>query len=429
MAGASYRDESFEELELRGLNFPEDQESAYYIDQAENLDTDRNAAGDNGSRFYGQSYFGRLAYNFANKYYVYGTYRADGSNKYQEKWGYFPTIGVGWVLSEESFFNVSAIDYLKVRASWGELGNDKIQASDGASTSSIINTSLGDILYSGSTTSNTFSALRWEVVEETNVGMTAHFFNSRLTLEADYYTRDTKNAAIRVNIPSIGGTVLRNVGVIRNSGIELGLNWSNSTSNGFAYNVGFNIATLKNEVIDLFGQPHIDGGTAEFRQRSIVGEPLLAFFGREVEGVYQNQAEIEADPVAIANGLEPGDLKYKDQNGDGLVDDDDRVVLGSYLPSLTYGANLGVSWKGIELSANLVGQSGNKILNRRRGEVIFTNDTNMDADLAVNRWHGDGTSNVYPSSKGMRKGWNQKLSDFWVGRRCILENSECTIEL
>ncbi|MCB0559968.1 MAG: TonB-dependent receptor [Lewinellaceae bacterium] len=414
MVGSSYRDEAYDQLEVRALNFPTDQEAAWFIDQAETLDTDRGNVGDDGSRYYGISYFGRVAYNFANRYLIYGTYRADGSNKYQEKWGYFPTVGVGWVLSEESFFDVSGINYLKLRASWGELGNDRIQASDGATTTSVVTTSLGDVQYSGTQTSNTFSALRWEVVEETNFGLTAEFLRSRLSVEADYYTRDTKNAAIRVNIPAIGGTVLRNVGVIRNSGFELALNWSNSTSSGINYSIGGNIATLKNEVISLFGQPYIDGGTAEFRQRSIVGEPLLAFYGWETAGVYQNQAEIDADPIAVANNLEPGDLKYVDQNGDGVNDAEDRVVLGSYLPSFMFGANLGISFKGFDLSANLYGQSGNKILNRRRGEVIFTNDTNLDADLANNRWHGEGTSNSYPSSKGIRKGWNQRLSDYWV---------------
>ena len=278
----------------------------------------------------------------------------------------------------------------------------------------VVVTSLDDVMVTGTETSNTFSALRWEVVEETNVGMTAEFLRGRLSLDADYYIRDTKNAAIRVNIPAIGGTVLRNVGVIRNSGFELGLNWNNSIGPDLTYSIGGNFATLTNEVQDLFGQPHIDGGTAEFRQRSIVGQPVLAFFGQQVAGVYQNQAEIDADPIAVANNLEPGDLRYVDTNNDGVLDGDDRVVLGSYLPDFTYGVNLAISWKGFDLSTSLYGQMGNKILNRRRGEVIFTNDTNMDADLAINRWHGEGTSNRYPSSAGMRKAWNQQLSNYWV---------------
>ena len=155
-----------------------------------------------------------------------------------------------------------------------------------------------------------------------------------------------------------------------------------------------------NEVRNTYGQLYIDGGSAEFLQRTMVGEPVLAFYGREVIGVYQNEAEIQADPVAIENGLVPGDFKYKDQNKDDLIDDNDRVVLGSYLPSFTYGINMGVSYKNFELTANMYGQTGNKILNRKRGEIIWTQDNNMDADLAKNRWHGEGTSNKYPSSSG-----------------------------
>ena len=166
--------------------------------------------------------------------------------------------------------------------------------------------------------------------------------------------------------------------------------------------------------MDLYGQSYIDGGSAEFRQRTYVGEPLMAFYGREVEGVYQNQAEIEADPFAVANGLVPGDFKYKDQNSDGIIDDDDRVILGSYLPNLMYGGNINVTYMNFDFSVNIYGQAGNKILNRKRGEIIWTADGNMDADLATNRWHGEGTSNIYPSSSGLRRGWNQKMSDYFV---------------
>lgn len=413
MAGSSFRDEAGEFLSARGLNFPLDQEQAWYINQSETIPVE--GVNDGGSREYGMSYFSRISYNYNNRYIVYGTMRADGSSKYQQKWGYFPTIGAGWVISEESFLqDIEKINYLKVRASWGQLGNDKIQASDGASTTSVITTAINDQLVSGTTTSSTFSSLKWEVTEETNIGLTSRLFNNHLSVEADYFIRDTKNAAIYVKIPSVGGTVLKNVGVIRNSGFEIALDWSNEISKDFSYNVGLNMSTLKNEVRDLYGQPYIDGGSAEFRQRSIVGEPLLAFFGREILGVYQTAAEVAADPIAVANGLEPGDFIYKDQNNDGNIDDDDRVILGSYFPNFIYGANLGITYKSFDFSANIVGQSGNKILNRKRGEMIWTNDGNLDADLAINRWHGEGTSNIYPSSKGLRKGWNQKMSDYFV---------------
>ncbi len=418
MVGSSYRDEAWDMLTAKGLNFPIDQDNAWYLAQSDEIvveENNRRVVTDDGLRQYGMSYFGRVSYNYQDKYLLYGTMRADGSSKYQQKWGYFPTVGVGWVISEESFMeNNGVVDFLKLRGSWGELGNDKIQASDGASTTSVVTGAFDDVLLSGNTTSNTFSSLKWEVTEEINAGLTAHLLDSRLVVDADYFIRDTKNAAINVIIPSVGGSVLKNVGEIRNSGFELTLNWSNQISKDLSYNVSANISTLKNEVLDLFGQPHIDGGTAEFRQRSIVGEPLLAFFGREVLGVYQTEAEIQADPIAVANNLEPGDFIYKDQNNDGKVDDDDRVVLGSYFPTFMYGFNLGINYKNVEFSTSLMGQSGNKILNRKRGQLIWTNDGNLDADLAKNRWHGEGTSNKYPSSKGLRKGWNQKMSDYFV---------------
>lgn len=413
MAGSSFRDERSSRLSAQGLNFPIDQEQAWYIDQAETVPGD--AVHDSGSRYYGLSYFGRLSYNYNNRYLIYATMRADGSSKYQQKWGYFPTVGAGWVISEEAFMrNNTMIGFLKLRASWGQLGNDKIQASDGASTTNVVNTAINDVYTSGTVTTNTFSTLKWEVTEETNIGITAKMFDNRLSADADYYIRDTKDAAIHVKIPSIGGTVLKNVGEFRNSGFELVISWNDQMSRDFSYNISGNISTLKNEVLDLYGQPYIDSGTAEFRQRSIVGSPLMAFFGREVIGVYQNQAEIAADPVAIENGLVPGDFIYKDQNNDGKIDDDDRVVLGSYFPTFMYGFNFGMTYKNVEFSASMMGQSGNMILNRKRGELIWTSDGNLDADLAVNRWHGEGTSDKYPSSAGLRKGWNQKMSDYFV---------------
>ncbi len=417
MLGTSFRDEAYNGLYAQGLNFPYQQEESWYINQAE--EKPEASVGDNGKREYGLSYFGRLSYNFNDRYLLYATMRADGSSKYQQKWGYFPTIGAGWVISEEPFFrNHRIIDFLKLRASWGQLGNDKIQASDGAITTSVVNTVVDDVMVSGTQTTSTFSSLKWELTEETNVGLTGRLFKNRMSVDADYFIRDTKNAAIYVKIPGTGGTILKNVGIIRNSGFEMTVNWDDELAGGLRYNAGVNVSFLKNKVRDLYGQPYIDGGSAEFRQRSIVGHPLLAFYGYEVLGVYQNQSEIDADPSAPASAV-PGDFRYRDQQaegetGYGVINDDDRVILGSYFPSFLYGANAGLSWKNFDLTASLVGQMGNKILNRKRGEIIWTADANMDADLAVNRWHGEGTGNQYPSAAGLRKGWNQKMSDYFV---------------
>ncbi|GAA3653106.1 SusC/RagA family TonB-linked outer membrane protein [Flavivirga jejuensis] len=412
LLGASFRDESYEQLEASGSGFPS-REEAYYLDQATALGDPT----DDGRREYGSSYFTRIAYNFNDKYLLYGTFRADGTNKYQEKWGYFPTVGVGWVVSSEQFMQNNGIfDFLKLRASWGELGNDKVPSSEGSITSEVVETALGDIRFSGLNTSSDFTALKWEVTEEINVGLTTRLFDNNLSIEADYYIRDTKDAVIPVERPLIPGSTRQNVGEIRNTGFEIALEWNKRVSDDFSYSVGANLSTLKNEVLDLNNETgFLDAGSAEFRQRSIVGEPLFAFYGREVIGVYQNDAEIQADPVAVANNLVPGDFKYKENGGDpDTIDDDDRVVLGSFLPTYQYGINLGFNYKAFDFSISALGQGGNKILNRKRGEVIFTNDTNIDRDFAINRWHGEGTSNSYPSAAAIRKGWNQSLNSYFI---------------
>ena len=412
MAGSSYRDEWYDYLSGSASDIPLN-ENSWYIGQSKNADS--KTADDNAERLYGLSYFGRLSYNYANKYIAYFTVRREGTSKYQEKWGTFPAFGLGWVLTEEDFLKDSNfINYLKLRGGWGKLGNDKIPRQDGANTTNPVFLAIDDTKVNGTQTTSTFGYLGWETVKGTNIGFTGNFINNHLSIEADYYIRDTENAAIPVSLKLQSGSVLRNVGDIRNSGLEMVLTWNNEISKDFSYNVSVNFATLKNEVRDLYGQSYINGGMAEFRQRSQVGEPLLSFYGYEVAGVYQNQAEIDADPIAVANGLVPGDLKFADQDGNQVLDDDDKVFLGSYFPNLTYGGSLGLAYKNIEFSMNVMGQRGNKILNRKRGEIIWTNDTNIDADLANGLWNGEGTSNKYPSASGLRRGWNQNFSDYFL---------------
>jgi TonB-dependent starch-binding outer membrane protein SusC len=419
VGGMSFRDESFEMLRAGGTDLVDVREEAWYLDNIRNIDVGQ--VEDEGRRVYGLSYFGRVAYNFSEKYLLYGTIRADGTSKYQEKWGVFPAVGAGWVISEENFLQGnSVVDFLKIRGGWGRLGNDRLNASSGTNTTSLVDLALNGVLFSGTVSDNTFNYLTWESTDELNVGFTSRLLKNKLSVDADYFIRDTKDAVIQLTAPLTGQRYLRNSGEIRNSGFELALNWTDQLAGDLTYNVGFNMATLNNEVRDLFGQAYIDGGTAEFRQRSIVGNPLLAFFGLQVDGVYQTAEQVAADPAAVVqNTAAPGsvvagDFKYKDQNNDGVINGDDRVVLGSYLPKFTYGANIGASYKNFDFSLNVMGQQGNKILNRKRGQVIFTADANIDADLAVNRWHGEGTSNVYPSSAGLRKSWNQQMSDYFV---------------
>lgn len=417
MAGTSYRDEASNNFSATGQDIAGIQlESSRYLRFADK-ESFNNNVDEIGRRYYGISYFGRLSYNYKDRYLLYGTLRADGSSKFTlDPWGYFPSVGLGWVVSEENFFGDNdVLDYMKFRASWGRLGNDNVAASTGSNTITVITTAIGEVPRSGITSSSVFSNNTWEVIEERNFGVDFETFDNRLSVTADYYIRDTENAILPVYIPIINRSVDRNSGTIRNKGFEFNANYSGRIGEDFNFSVGANFTTLENEAVEIPGESgYLDAGSAEFRLRTIEGGPLFAFFGYERVGIYQNQAQIEADPIAVANGLKPGDIIYRDQNGDNMITGEDRVVLGSFLPEYTYGGNIAMNYSGFDFSLSFYGQGGNKILNRRRGEIIFTQDTNFDADLAVNRWHGEGTSNVYPSSAGLRKAWNQRLSDFWV---------------
>ncbi len=417
LAGTSYRDRA-EHLfsargeDITGIGF----ESSWYLNYAD-PESFNNNVNDSGNREYSFSVFGRLEYGFKDRYLLNATFRREGDSRFTgDPYLFTPAFGAAWVVSKEAFMEGNGIfDFLKLRGSFGKLGNGSIGGSSGQRTISIVQTDLGDVPVNGITSTTNYSDLEWEYTEETDFGISARMLKNRLSLEADYFVRDTKNAVIPVTQPITNEVILRNAGTIRNKGFEVALDYNQNITDNWSFRVGTNISTLKNEVIELAnGQEYIDGGSAEFRRRSRVGDPINAFFGYEVVGVYQNDAEVLNDPIAVANTLVPGDLKYRDQNGDGVINDDDRVILGSYLPSFMYGANLGLSYKNFDFSVNVSGQTGNKILNRKRGEVIFTQDANLDADLAINRWHGEGTSNSYPSSAGLRKGWNQKMSTYFV---------------
>jgi TonB-linked SusC/RagA family outer membrane protein len=423
MAGYSFRSEINEGSFARGVDIStldRNREETWFLNSGSSIDI--NNTGDYGDRLFGVSYLGRAAYNYDDRYLLYATFRRDGTNKYQETWGNFLTFGGGWVVSEESFFQFPAINFLKVRGSWGQLGNDNVAPSIGSPTVQVVNTAIGNTNSTGIYINTNFDYVdRWETVYETNVGVTAKALRNRLSADIDYYVRDTRDAVLRVLVPGSGDVIRRNGGIIRNSGLEAALNWSASINSDLTYNVGLNFATLKNETRDLRGQAYLDFGTAEFLQRTIVGDPLTAFYGYEVEGVFQNVNQINnsgySSEFIASRGLVPGDFMFKDQNNDGQINGDDRVVIGNILPTFTYGFNLGVAWKNLELSANFQGMSGHSILNRKRGEINWTEDSNIDADLATNFWRGEGTTNEYPAAAGLRgsrKSWNNSMSTYLV---------------
>ncbi|MDH7911605.1 TonB-dependent receptor [Winogradskyella sp. SYSU M77433] len=418
LAGSSFRDEQDNLFHATGDDIRAAQlESSWYLNFTDPTSFGNDRVYELGDRLYSLSYFGRVEYSYNSKYLLNATVRAEGDSRFpREIWVTTPAFGLGWVVSEESFMEDNGVfDFLKLRGSWGQLANGALGDSSGRRTIDNLTTAIDDIPTDGFISSSNFQNLEREILEETNLGISARLFDSKLSLEADYYIRDTKKLVIPVDQPIISNTIMENVGEMRTQGIEIAANWSQRLNDNWSFSVAGNIATLNNEVTKVNSAAgYFDTGQAEFRQRSMVGEPIEAFFGWEVVGVYQNDDEIQNDPIAVANGLVPGDFKYRDRNGDGEINADDRTVIGSYLPSFVYGGNLQVSYKQFDLSVAIAGQTGNDILNRRRGEVLFTNDTNMDAEFAINRWHGEGTSNSYPSSEGRRKAWNQRMSTFFV---------------
>ncbi len=406
MVGYSMRQDSYDFLEGTVNGIPTGKPEYEYITQG---DPDTSRASDDGTRYRSQSIFGRFNYDFDSRYLLMVTMRADGSSKYQEKWGYFPSVGAAWNISNESFMKDQKwADYLKLRASWGRLGNDNVDASDGfASITTGMDASgvFGNNILPGYQNTTYFSWLKWEVVSETNVGFAYSALNSRLNVDFDYFYRLTSNAVISPLLPFSTQTLAGNYGKISNQGVDLSINWSDKVGD-FSYTAGFNMSTLRNRVKDLGGPSAIFGG----KTVNIVGERMNSFYGYKVIGVYQTPEQCAADPIAVANNLQPGDFIYEDVNNDGVIDGSDRQTLGSYLPSLTYGFHFGFQWKGFDFDIATYGQHGAKLFNRKRQLRYAQANYNFDHDQYANRWTGPGSTNEYPSAAALTRSWNVNSS-------------------
>lgn len=413
MVGYSMRQEGYQFLKGVAQNVPWENEKWWYLSNG-NGDTTR--AEDNGTLFRSQSYFARVNYDYADRYLLMVTFRADGSSKYQERWGYFPSVGAAWNITNEDFMiGQTWADYLKLRASWGMLGNDKVAASDGFASittgngaSGIFGSLIGaaGVPVPGYYDNSFFSWLRWEKVNETNVGVSYATLGSRLTADIDWFYRLTTDAVISPQTPIFGTALAGNWGKILNTGFDISVGWKDAVGD-FRYSISANVSTLHNEVKSLRGglQSIIGGRTI-----NMVGEKMNSFYGYEVAGIYQTQAEIDADPVAVANGLEPGDFRYRDVNGDGVIDGDDRVTLGSYIPTVSYGLNFNFSWRNLDFGLSTYGQAGAKMFNRKRQLRFTQSNYNFDHNQYENRWTGPGTTNEYPSAKALTKSWNVSSS-------------------
>lgn len=414
MVGMSMREENYRFLSGTASNVPEGKDEYHYLNKG---DSKGVTVSDNGTTYRGLSYFARLNYDYAGKYYVMFTMRADGSSKYQEKWGYFPSVGASWVMSEEPWMKSQhAIDYLKLRASWGQLGNDHVAASDGFANISTGNGAsgvYGNTIFPGYQNNSYFSWLQWELVDEINAGFNLSTLQNRLNIDADYFHRMTKHAVISPRLPFSNDVLAGNYGKILNEGFDVSLTWNDRIGKDFKYNIGANLSFLWNTVKDLSGKSIITGG----KTVNVVGKEMNSFYGYKVVGVYQTAEEVASDPIAKANGLEPGDFKYEDLNHNGMIDGGDRQTLGAYIPNFTYGLNFGFEWKNLDFMLTTYGQMGAQMYNRKRALRYAQSNYNFDEAQFTDRWTSAGSTNENPSAKALVKGWNvsdQRVNSYFV---------------
>ena len=433
LLGQSTREERWRDTWVSANDVPQAEEFWYVGQGAQGIGS-ATGYGEGGLRNAGVSFFTRGTYDYDNKYLLTATFRADGSSKYQTKWGYFPSVGLGWVINREKFMeNQSLFDLLKIRGSWGLLGNDGIQPNAGYGIVNSGNNFSGVFGSTGSANGvrepgyrvgRFFTQVRWEVVEEWDAGLDFTLLNNRLEGTVDYYYRQTNDLAFSRPIPFMWDRVYGNWGSVANSGWEVSLNWKDQVGQ-FAYKLGANATTLNNKVLDIGALANIQNGfpewSAEFPTRIVPNEPINYYYGYEVAGVYQNQAEIAADPIASAYNeanpgapIQPGYLRYKDQNSNGELDEADRINLGNYLPKLTYGFNIGMSYQKFDLSVALQGVAGNKIHNLNRAMRRKYPQMNADAAFMDNLWTAEGSTNEYPSAQGSVASWNLQASSFFV---------------
>ena len=422
MLGQSTRVETQSTLTGTAVNVPGfDDQSIYLVNGSSQNQTATDAA----YRYNGLSFFMRGTYNYADRYLATLTFRADGSSKYNDHWGYFPSVGLGWVLTGEDFMKDQRwIDYLKLRASWGLLGNDNVPSNSsyilgtiGAASSGVFGTSPHLVDGVGAQTVYQ-NFLKWEVVDEKNIGVDARFLRSRLSAEMDYYNRTTSNVVFSAPIATGGGTteLLANNGTVRNQGVELTLNWNDQINKDFSYNIGLNATTINNKVLALNGRnTPIPGALVRgnYATSTQVGYPIGSFWGYQIVGVYASEGDALRDPVKQPI-QDAGYFKYKDQNGDNVIDENDKVYLGSPIPWLIAGMDFGLTYKKVDFSFNLQSQVGNKMLNAKRMNRDVFADGNYDLDFYNNAWRPDRLSNTYPSAEAYNSSFIQQANSFFV---------------
>jgi TonB-linked SusC/RagA family outer membrane protein len=393
------------------------------------------------------SLFGRVNYNYQEKYMGSLVMRADGSSVFARghRWGYFPSVSAGWVLSNEDFLaNSNILNFLKLRGSWGQNGNQAVATFQYMATIASNNTwggyPFGDSMGDAATGSYAYRLvnpdLKWETQETLDIGFDARFLRNRLSMEFDWYNRTTKDWLVTAPVLASFGAeaVSVNGGDVLNTGVELGLHWNERIGNELNYGANLSLGHNKNEVKKIANEDGIIHGPssvfwegADESFRSEVGKPFGYFYGYRSLGIFQNQAQIDNYEGALLNGdaTRPGDVIWADTDGNGTIDADDRTMIGNPYPDITIGFSFNIGWKGIDLSVTTYGAFGQQIMKCYR-DFVSSPFHNYTADI-YERWHGAGTSNKLPRlSSSTSTNWN-RISDIYVENGDYLKIKNVTL--
>jgi TonB-linked SusC/RagA family outer membrane protein len=397
------------------------------------------------------SFFGRLNWNYDEKYMATAIIRADGSSNFArgKRWGYFPSFSAGWVITNENFMESTKgwLDFLKFRASWGQNGNCNISnfyylsniafsptdyADYGYKFSSDMNNTVDSNIYqTGAYAKNAPNPdVTWETSEQINVGLDARFISGKLGLNFDWYVKKTKDWLLQAPMNEVLGyeeSAMINGGDVKNTGFEIALSWRDQVTKDFSYHANVNVATNKNKVTRIANdQGLINGQTkALFENSSYVsrvqeGHAIGYFYGMSYSGIWQNQQQIDdakAAGKAVLDGAVPGDPIWDDFDNDGVIDyDNDRHEIGNPHPDVTLGVSLGCEWKGFDFGITGSGAFGMQVMQCYR-TALLANQYNSYTVDAFDRWHGEGTSNKYPR---LTVG---QIADQWVSTR-YMQNAD-----
>jgi len=372
------------------------------------------------------SYMARLNYNFQDKYFLTATIRRDGSSKFgnDKEFGNFPSASLGWVVTNESFFPKNdVLSYLKIRGGYGIVGNQS---------------ALGYYSYSAAINNNYYAIgnpasaalagdpgglpnpdLQWEETKSFNAGFDYHLFNDHITGSFDYYKKTADKMLLSIGIPSESGftqSPIENAGSMYNKGLEFEANYKTTINRDINFNAGFHITTITNKVTSLSvpGEQIFSGnikpGETELTE---VGHSVASFYGYVADGIFQTPADVANH--ATQPGAAPGDIRFKDLNGDGVIDQNDQTFLGSPIPKFTYGFNFGATYKSFDINAYFDGVYGNKILAAYEyyTDGFFISNYNMQ-ESELGRWTGPGTSNTLPRLIASDPNDNSRVSSFYL---------------